>query len=217
MLRRKIVALLFTLYAFGGTASAQMTSVAERDDVSTGLLRDEYLGVKPSAGVVTYGAPNGHTQARIAAALLTDLNISRLFPEEGRWAYFGLTTGVIYSHLGSSGSGFFGSSPETVVTNPGSNFVVIPADFEVGWNPGFNARVAVHTGGNVLYRSDASTVDFGDPAGTFGPVWSIYPNVGLDFDIGLSRGISFSVRPDYTFTPGRDVFTATLGLGISLG
>jgi hypothetical protein len=194
-----------------------MMSSASRDDMSSGLLKDSFLGIKPAVGVIAFTDPTGSTASRAAAGLLVDGNLARILPESMRFAYFGVQSGAIYSHLGSTTSNLFGSNADSPSTGSGANMLLIPADLAMGYVINDNARIGVHGGGNVIYRSVANVLNAGASSGSDSSVWRIFPNVGADFDLGLGRNVSLGVRPDLTLTPGVAIFTGTLGLGINLG
>jgi hypothetical protein len=132
-------------------------------------------------------------------------------------AFVGISTGGLFSHLGSATSDFWGTSPSSVVNSPGANMLLIPADLKVGYNFGDAVRVSARGGGNVLYRSEGVAMNVGPSTATTSSIWRIYPNVGGDVDFALARGFTLGLRPDYTFTPGNNIFVGTLALGISLG
>jgi hypothetical protein len=78
-------------------------------------------------------------------------------------------------------------------------------------------RVSARGGGNVMYRSEGISMNVGPSTATTGKIWRIYPNIGGDLDIGLTRGLTLGFRPDYTFTPGSNIFVGTVALGLSIG
>jgi hypothetical protein len=131
--------------------------------------------------------------------------------------YVGISTGGLFSHLGSATSDFWGSNPSSVVNSPGANMLLIPANLKIGVNMGDAVRLSARGGGNVIYRSEGVAMNIGSSTATTGNIWRIYPNVGGDLDIGLTRGLTLGFRPDYTFTPGGNIFVGTMALGISIG
>jgi hypothetical protein len=180
-------------------------------------LGSELMSIKPEVGVMRYSnTVDGGTDTRGAAGLDIEFNLARLM-SAGSAIYTGIQTGVVYSHLGAAGAGFFGSSSNTQSTDPGANLLLIPANLKVGWNATDRMRISAHGGGNLIYRSVANSADLGSSSGGGGSVWRILPNVGGDLDLGIAPGVSLMLRPDVTLTNGSSLFTGTLGLGISLG
>jgi hypothetical protein len=224
-MKRFLFALASTLTLISGVAVAQSNydsngnvSSTNAPSTSTGMLKDEVVGFIPEVGVLAFTDPaTGTTTSRGGAGLGVDWNISPMLGEAFKPFYLGISTGFIYSHLGSSTSNFFGTNPNVAVTDPGSNLLLIPADLKLGWSGGSNARISIHGGGNVIYRTVASAIDFGSSSFQGGSVWSIFPNAGADFEVGIGRNVSLNLRPDFTFTPGNTLFTGTLGLGLNLG
>ena len=213
------------------TASAVVGPLANADDTTTdtqgttqttekglggGGLRNEVVGIRPQAGIMTFKDPSGQNSSRFAVGLTADLNLASSISDSMRNIYFGPSTGIIFSHLGSPDSNFFGSNSSNA-NQSGSNFFYIPADLKLGLNLGDNVRVAVHGGGNVTYRSVANSLNLGTSSNQDGSVWKLFPNVGGDFEFGLGRSVSVLLRPDFTLTPGDAFFTGTLGLSAPLG
>ena len=194
-----------------------MSSVTEKGNLSSGLLKDEIVSLKPEFGVATYTAPNNQGQGRATYGILSDLNFSKTLPPEWGPIYLGITSGLMFTHLGSATSNFWGSDPSQVVTDPGANMLLFPADIEAGWAMNNNARLAIHGGANVLYRSVANSIDMGDSSSVPGSVWRLFPNLGVDFDYSIGRNVAISIRPDLTLTPGNNVFIAAVGVGIGWG
>lgn len=205
----------------GGTVWAQETAprtTATAEEVTRGM-KAETVSIKPELGIIAYTDTQDNSTSRGVAGLGVDWNFGKLLMSgtAGRDWYLGLSTGAIYSHLGSSGSNFFGSSPDVVSSAPGANLLVIPTDLKLGYNLTDASRVSIHGGGNVVYRSVANSMSLG-PSTSVGDnsVWRMYPNAGASFEFG-SGNVAFIARPDFTFTPGSDIFTGTLGVGITLG
>lgn len=89
-------------------------------------------------------------------------------------------------------------------------------DLKVGYHLTDRVRVSVHGGGNVTYRSVASSANFGESSTGSDSNWTLFPNAGADLEIGLTRQISLAARPDITFTTGQEVYMGTLGVTIPM-
>ena len=220
-MRKTISALALSAILAGSGAWAQserpMTTRGEAEEITKGALKDEVVSVKPQLGVVAYRDLQDETTARAAGGIGIDWNVAGMFlPEDMKQWYLGLSSGAIYSHLGSADSNFLGTSPEVGIGASGANFLQIPANLKVGYNVSENTRVSAHGGGNVIYRSVGTSMSLGPSTATDSQIWRIYPNAGVDFEVGFGNAM-FIARPDFTFTPGNDIFTGTLGVGIALG
>jgi hypothetical protein len=122
---------------------------------------------------------------------------------------------LFYSHIGTADANFFGANGAEGAAVASANFMLIPVDLKVGYLlPSGNVRFSVHGGGNVTYRSVAGAVSLGEVAAAdaSNSSWNIYPNAGLDAEFG-----PFIVRPDWTFTSGNSLLTATAGIVFPLG
>ena len=193
------------------TQQQQQSVATENTNYQEKSIRDETLGLAPQVGELSYTNPNGAYSARAFAGLTASLNFTPMFASPGNrdW-YFGLTTGALYSHNGSSSSNFFGAN-SNVNSTDNSNILYIPADLKIGYNLGESFRISAHGGGNVIYRSVAGSVDLGSGSTGDTSLWRIYPNAGGDFEWQVSKSVSLLVRPDVTITPGNDTLSATLG------
>lgn len=225
---RRILPIIALSLAWGGS----MASAADRYDPDTsvgvglskqqaehfksGLIRDEVAGATPQFGLIAFEDPLGNTTSRLAAGFTADLNAVPLVDNTWKEYFAGFTTGLIYSHLGSASSNFFGADADFGFTPAGANLVVIPTDLKVGYHTDNNARYSLHAGGNVVYRSVGSSIDLGSSSTTSDSVWRIFPNVGAAFEYGFGGNVVLAIRPDFTFTPGNTLFTGTMGLGILL-
>ncbi len=194
--------------------SPPYTVQAEQDKLNAnGLLREETVSVKPMVGVLAYKDALDNNTSRGAAGLSVDGNITNWFTKDPTNFFVGPQTGAIFSHLGSPTSNFFGTSPDAGQDiSGGANMLIVPANLKAGYNFGNNLRVGAHGGGNVTYRSTASAINTGSSN-----QWVVYPNAGGDVDFGLAPNVSLTLRPDWTITPGNDIFSGMLGLGVNLG
>lgn len=221
--------LIFTVFTFllGAAAWGQdqyaarddmsSSTVAESKEVSRGYLRDEVVSVKPHLGVIAFSDALGGDTSRALGGLSVDMNMASTIDKEWKDFYVGPSTGAYYSHLGSTTSNFFGTNPDLAITDPGANFLLIPVNLKVGYTFMDNFRIAAHGGGNVIYRSVASSLFLGDSSFEAGSTWKMFPSVGGDMEFGLGKNVSLSLRPDVTITPGNELFVGTLGLGVLLG
>ena len=194
------------------------TTTTTESNVGVGALGKEGFGFKPEVGAMVYNDALGNTTSRGVAGLDIDMNLSRLV-STNPGLYVGPQTGIVYSHLGSATSNFFGTSPSSDVNNAGANMLLFPVNLKVGYNLTDSFRISAHGGGNVMYRSVANVMDLGASSFNNGSTstWSMFPNAGGDVEFGLGKSASLLLRPDWTSTPGNDFFTGTLGLGIAIG
>ncbi|MFL5814158.1 MAG: hypothetical protein ACJ763_11325 [Bdellovibrionia bacterium] len=204
-----------------GTAETNMqggtpTTMAQAEVREPNTLRNEVFALRPNAGAIVYHDTTDATTTRAIYGLTADWNFAGAFTDNPT-AFVGLSTGGLFSHLGSATSDFWGSSPSSVVNSPGANMLIIPANLKVGVNMGDAVRLSARGGGNVLYRSEGVSMNVGPSTATTSQIWRVYPNVGGDLDIGLARGVTLGLRPDYTFTPGGNLFVGTVALGVSIG
>jgi hypothetical protein len=200
----------------GRPAQAQMAEGVSETRVSEEKLfslRDETFGVKPQLGMLVFkSASDGNVESRMMAGATLELNVSRLLGDAIGWRswYLGPVLGAYYSHIGAANSNFFGAGD----TGGGSNLVILPMNLKIGHQFNDAFRVSVHGGGNWVYRSNADDLFLGESTRGPGDRWRIYPNVGADFEFG--RKVTLMIRPDFTLTPGDEIFTGTVAVSIPL-
>src|SRR5690606_13313175 len=149
--------------------------ITQEEEATRGFLRDESVSIKPQLGAVFFEDATGDRTTRAAAGLTLDINVA---PGSDSW-FIGPSTGAIFSHLGSATSNFFGTSPgedASDVASGGANMLQVPANVKVGYNFTDKFRLAIHGGGNVIYRSEAGAISLGDSI--TGSDWTVFPNVG---------------------------------------
>ncbi len=178
-----------------------------------GYLRREAVSIKPELGVVAYTDAFGQDTSRGAAGLAVDANVVRWFTPDPTNIYAGPSSGVIYSHLGSPTSNFIGTN-SSVSGQSDASLLIIPVNAKVGYTFGDAFRLAVHGGGNLIYRSSAGAVALG---ATTASSWDMFPNAGGDVEIGLTPNTALTLRPDVTFATERNLFSGMLALGFTLG
>jgi hypothetical protein len=208
--------LLSAMPALAVDDDALGTTEAYESQAGDGYLRREAVSIKPQVGVIAYSDVLGQDTSRGAAGLAVDANVTNWFTSDPTNFYVGPSTGVIYSHLGSPDSNFIGTDSSTTFQSS-ANLLIIPGDVKVGYTFGDAFRLAVHGGGNVIYRSVASSMLLGDSSLESGSDWSIFPNAGIDVEMGLSENVALTLRPDVTFTSGDELFSGMLALGFTLG
>jgi hypothetical protein len=202
--------------AFAEQGNPSLRVEKERSDIKTeGAMMDEIYGLKPQVGVMVFKpVQNGVTQDTDARAMIgatLDVNLFRLASEDLRQFYGGVSTGILASHVGRADANLFGAGD-----NGGAgNVFLVPLNLKVGYNVNEAFRVSAHGGANAVYRTVGNRFNFGDQGNTAGDDWTLYPNVGLDFEFG--KKVSLMVRPDFTITPEDEVFTGTFALSIPLG
>jgi len=212
MLNRKWILLASVLAIPSGFSFAQgrgETTMVQGPMKSEEGLRDQKWGLTPQLGMVGYTRNSGATTSRIAIGVAFDWNAeSTLRPEAPKDQYIGLSTGFLYSHPGATDANFLGSSSST---GSDANLVLIPIDLKLGYQINDSVRFAVRGGGNLIYRSNAGVSDLGAGSTGSASLWKIYPNVGVDADIELSKNLLLTIRPDITLTPANDLYVATIG------
>lgn len=192
-------------------------SVAESSEVTRGYLSKEVIGLKPQIGAAVFTDQLGNTTSRAIEGITVDANIATLINKDWNLLYLGPSTGVLYSHLGNPTSNFLGSNPSSTIGTGGANLLIIPANIKIGSNITDFFRVAVHGGGNVVYRSVASSLFMGASSATSNSVWRLFPNAGGDAEFTLGKNVALMLRPDWTLTPGNTLFTGTVALNIPIG
>ena len=167
----------------------------------------------PALGALNFRDETYNTTNRGVIGVTSDIGFSQVFGVLKRDLYAGFSTGILYSHLGSTGSSFFGTSPPSgTVGGAGANLLLFPFNGKVGIYLGDTVRVSAHGGANLIYRSVPTSISIGN----YGDHWNFYPNTGLDLDIGVTKNVAVTIRPDWTITPGNNFFTGTLAMGFAL-
>lgn len=180
-------------------------------------LANQLAVIHAEGGAVSFMDLQGSGASRAAAGIGLDFNLAWWAPPASLIYSIELSTGAIFSHLGSTSSNFLGRSPQALITNPGSNLLLLPLDLKAGWKIGKNVKISAHGGGSVVYRSASSSIDLGASSDTSGASWAVFPDAGADLELGIGDRLSILLRPDLTFTPGTSVLTWLLGFGIGLG
>jgi hypothetical protein len=194
-----------------------LSSTAGSKEVTRGYLSNEVVGLKPQLGVMVFTDQNGNSTSRALGGIGIEANIATMISQDLKSVYFGPSTGFLYSHLGSTGSNFVGTNPEGNASgSAGANLLIIPANMKLAYNITDGLRIGGHGGGNVVYRSDAASLNLGDSSSVPGSVWRIFPNAGADAEFGLGKNVALTLRPDWTFTPGDNFFTGTVALNIPI-
>jgi hypothetical protein len=174
-------------------------------------IRDEVFGIAPELGALSFTNRNGAYSSRAMAGVGLNFNLVPLVMDrDNRDWYMGVSTGALYSHMGSDSGNFFGSN-SNVQSTDNSNVLIIPADLKIGYNLSSAFRLSAHGGGNIIYRSVGNAIDLGSDSNTNDSLWRIYPNAGADAEWQVGKNVSLMLRPDLTFTSGTTLFGATLG------
>jgi hypothetical protein len=210
----KSILALFLFAIFSGSAAlAQEVGRVEAEEttVSRGVFESPFL-LSPSVGALGFESGQQQYTSRITEGVRLAFNSGRgLGPTK-----VGLETGFLYSHLGASNSGFFGSS-DSGASGAGSNMFLFPLNLMFGMSVTDNATVAAFAGTAAIYRSDAGSMTLGrtDVGGTSST--DFFPSVGLSGNWGVTRNVALTLRGDYIPTPASDLFTATVGATIGIG
>lgn len=191
-------------------------------------LVDEKVGLKPQIGVVNYRDASNAKSNRALYGATVDFNMADAFNakmgmEHKSGLYLGPQTGFLFSHIGAVGGGFFGESgaqggtPGVPNSDPGANMFLLPANLKAGWTM-YGFRLSAHGGGNVIYRSDAASVQVGKNSPiTSNSKWGILPDAGAELEYGVLNGGAIIVRSDWTFGGSNTMFDGTLGFSMPIG
>jgi hypothetical protein len=216
-MKNKIKLMTFLLYLPAFASAAPTTgSHASYEEVKLPheeTMKSQVWGLSPQIGFFSYTDTSNNYTSRMAVGLGYDLNLAPSFWEKSNLFFTGIATGFLYSHVGSNDANLFGNNG----INPseqGANVLTIPIDLKVGYNVSDSFRLSFRSGGNLIYRSIAKSIDLGPGSNSSDELWKIYPNAGLDAEIQVNKNFSLAARPDMTFTPGRNIFIATVGATI---
>jgi hypothetical protein len=191
-------------------------------------LVDEKVGLKPQAGVVNYRDASNAKSNRALYGLTADFNMADAFNQKmglqhDSGLYLGPQTGFLFSHIGAVGGTYFGDSGAQGGTqnvpnsDPGANMFLIPANLKLGYTL-YGFRASLHGGGNVIYRSDAASVQVGKNTPITGnSKWGILPDAGAELEYGVLNGGAILVRSDWTFGGSNTMFTGTIGYSFPIG
>ena len=201
------------------TDSSGQTVRNAEERPNKGTLKGEVVGIKPQVGAATFNQKSiGGGDSRMVYGFTLDFNAINMMsnPSDSMQSwYIGPSTGFLYSNLGGPGANFFASTSNTGTS---SNVFQIPLDLKVGYNLGTAARISLHGGGNLIRRSDVTTVALGTPNPTLvGSDTAVFPNIGADLEFGLGKNFGLILRPDATLTKGPNIYTGTIGLSALFG
>ena len=210
-----------TLFLFLGLLTpilshAAETTVRTEKEVMRGLLQDETFSLKPQLGGLAYTDSQGGSTGRFLYGITADMNVLTMIRPDLTQAYFGPSIGAMFTHLGEPGSNAFGTEGSQSAGQTGSNLLMIPLNVKGGYAFTDYYRLGLHAGGNGIYRSVANSMNLGDGSDRSSSLWKLYPNLGADLDVAMSRKVALTLRPDWTLTPESNLFAATLGVGIFL-
>lgn len=185
----------------------EQTIITEKQP-SEGGLRDEAVGINPQFGVLSLDNSLNESQTRGVAGLIIDINgLRRVGTESGR-PFLGPSLGVLYSHLGTATSDFFGTNSNDGRDN-GTHLLLIPFNLKAGYTIRDVFRPSIHGGGTLIYNnlpSLATGIQVSDSSTTF------RANVGMDFEFGIGKSVALMLRPDWVFTSDNTIFVGTLGV-----
>jgi len=199
-----------------GAIELPLTTVGKAKDLGTGQLRHEIVGIKPQIGALMFKDQQLNASSRAIQGVTVDGNLATMINKDWNTLFVGPSVGVLYSHLGDPTSNFIGTNPTSQMGAGGANLLLLPANLKLGLNLADNFRIAAHGGGNLVYRSMASSMNLGDSALGSDSAWKLFPNVGADAEFGLGNNVALMLRPDWTVTPGDTLFSGTVALNIPL-
>lgn len=162
----------------------------------------EVVGLRPHIGVLDFQAAGTARRARAMIGAVAEFNFADRLLENPTRAHIGIQSGFLFSQVGGANSNF-------VNADSGASVAVIPANIKLGYSITPGARLSLHGGGNIMYRSLPATVVLG---GNTKP-WSVFPNIGADVDLDLGKSVALTLRPDFTFAGAQTVVAASVGLG----
>jgi hypothetical protein len=210
LLKLTVVAIAMQASTMAIAQKAMQTSYEEAVIPEKHTMKEQLWGLSPQIGLMTYEEKNNQSTSRAAAGLAFDWNLSSSFWEKSNLFYVGMSTGFIYSHIGSSDANFFGNNSPNL-DSEGANYLSVPVELKFGYNLSDSFRLSARGGGNVIYRSIAKSMDLGAGSESSDELWKVYPNAGLDAEYQITHNVSLVARPDLTFTPGKNIFVATIG------
>ena len=213
-IRFMFISLVVVASAQNALAQGSRQSVVKDETVKSKTIGEDIIGIIPQLGMVGYTASDDAYKARAATGFGLDVNIVPMVSEMHD-VYAGISTGALYSHLGSANANFFGSESTTGGGTAGANAVIVPADLKLGYNFNDRLRASIRGGGNVVYRSMANAMKLDSQRAGNDSVWSINPNVGADLEWQVSRFLNVIARPDLTIVAGNTLFMGTVGLSIT--
>jgi hypothetical protein len=206
----RVFILFFLMFSIPAGAQVRgQTVISEGQEYRERTLKDQKWGITPQMGALVYEDQGGAATARAAVGAAFDLNLTDpILGDDPMGNYIGLSLSAIYSHTGPGNGNFFGAA-----TGPGggANLLQLPLDLKVGGYFSDTVRFTVRGGGNLIYRSDASSINLGAGSDSRNSLWKVYPNVGMEGEFKVSRNMSIMARPDLTITPGKNLFVAVVG------
>jgi hypothetical protein len=207
------MAFVFSIFCqFSAASNAQVRGrevVSEGKDYKERTLKSQVWGVTPQIGALVYEDRAGTVTSRATVGAAIDLNLTeQILGDDPMGNYIGVSLSGLYSHPGPNDANFFGSGASA---GGDSNMVQIPLDVKVGGYFSDTVRFTVRGGGNLIYRSNASSINLGAGSDRSDSLWKLYPNVGLEGEFKVSEHISIMARPDLTITTGKNLFVAMVG------
>ena len=185
------------------------------EDLGERTLSTEVFGIKPQFGVLDYKTLAGNTETRAAIGTTFEWNLANSMGSHATRWYVGPVTGIFYSHIGSNGANYVGSGS---AAGGSSNLWQFPLNLKIGYAFSDGFRISARGGGNVIYRTAVESVAVGTTLTTVsGSAWNVYPNVGADFEFAIGKTVALMLRPDFTLTPGNNLFTGTVGIAFPVG
>ena len=204
-----MVPFLFAMCSMAYAASTENAQVSTAEGEGGGgvqrNMRNEEFGLAPQIGAIGYHDPSGSYTSRAAIGVGVDYNAAALLGLNNN-LYLGAGSGFDIARAGYPTANMLGGG-----TMSNSNMVIVPVDLKVGYNLTDKFRTSVRGGGDVVYKSNAASVNFGGPND-----WTMHPDVGVDLEWQVSKRVSVQAKPDLFFTPGENVFVGMLGANILL-
>jgi len=191
------------------------TTTTESNEVTRGVFGSPFT-VTPAVGALGFQDPTGTYTSRITEGLLLNFDAgSAIMRGSSGQIKLGLESGLLYSHLGSSGSNFFGSNAG-VQNQESANSFLVPIELTAGYALTDSFLATLNLGTNMLYRSIPGSMLVGRSDNTGGTSVDFFPSAGLELGWTAGSVVGIKLRGDYIPTPLDDMFTATLGATFAL-
>lgn len=217
---KKVFAIVISAFFVGASfvyadeAETAGITTEEASEITQGLF-DKTWSVTPRVGILGFQDATGSHASRMMEGFTTQYSLANLV---GRplGLEMGLESGLLYSHIGSPGSNFFGTQPP-IRTAQGANSYLIPLNATIGYRVSNQWLVAMNLGASIFHRSIGNSMILGRAGdGVAGTSTDVFPDLGVNVGWALSKTIGVSLRGEWIPTPQKPMYSATLGATIGL-
>ncbi len=168
-----------------------------------------------SPGLIDFENLEGNGETRFLTSAIVDWNLSKTMAAVQTPITYGLESGLLFSHLGASGSNFFGAADE-VTTTGGGNLFIIPLNLWGGYNWNERGFVGLHTGADLYLQSNAASMSLGRTDEDGGGAANFLPNVGAKVGYTVGQNVAITLRTNWSFAPADTIFVGVIGATIPL-